>query len=88
VAHVPRGVSATTKAGWPRCLAFGHLGERRLWLSAVISRQAAKPEDWPLSSFRHYATGVEGRIEIESQWSAMRRDNQLPEYLCYREKAG
>jgi putative transposase len=48
----------------------------------------AKPEDWAWSSFRHYATGVEGRVEIESQWSAMRRGNQLPEYLRYREKAG
>ena len=48
----------------------------------------AKPEDWAWSSFRHYATGVEGRVEIESQWSAIRRGNQLPEYLRYREKAG
>ena len=47
-----------------------------------------KPEDWPWSSFRHYATGAESTVEIESQWSAMRRGNQLPEYLRYREKAG
>jgi putative transposase len=25
------------------------------------------PEDWELSSFRHYATGGEGRVEIESE---------------------
>jgi putative transposase len=25
-----------------------------------------KPEDWPWSSFRHYATGIEGTVEIES----------------------
>jgi hypothetical protein len=37
---------------------------------------------WPWSSFGHYATGV----EIESEWSAMRRGNQLPEYLRYREE--
>jgi hypothetical protein len=48
----------------------------------------AKPEDWTWSSFRHYATGVEGRVEIESPWSAMRRGSQLPEYLRYQEKAG
>ena len=48
----------------------------------------AKPEDWPWSSFRHYATGVEGIVEIESQWSAIRRGSQLPEYLRYREQAG
>ena len=47
-----------------------------------------KPEEWAWSSFRHYSTGVEGRVEIESQWSAMRRGNQLPEYLRYRENAG
>ena len=38
-----------------------------------------KPEDWPWSSFRHYATGVKGTVEIESQWTAFRRGNQLPE---------
>ncbi len=32
------------------------------------------PEDWPWSSFRHYATGVEGIVEIESQWTANRRE--------------
>ena len=28
------------------------------------------PEDWEWSSFRHYATGSGGRVEIESQWTA------------------
>ena len=27
------------------------------------------PEQWPWSSFRHYLTGAEGRIEIESHWT-------------------
>jgi putative transposase len=35
------------------------------------------PEDWPWSSFRHYATGKAGAVEIESQWTAFRRGNQL-----------
>lgn len=39
----------------------------------------AKPEDWPWSSFRHYQTGMRGTVEIESQWAAFRRGNQLPE---------
>jgi putative transposase len=26
-----------------------------------------RPEDWPWGSFRHYATGLEGVVEIESQ---------------------
>lgn len=33
-----------------------------------------RPEDWPWSSFRHYLTGVEGTVEIESQWTARRRE--------------
>ena len=36
------------------------------------------PEDWPRSSFLHYATGIEGTVTIESQWTALRRGNQLP----------
>jgi putative transposase len=34
----------------------------------------ASPADWPWSSFRHWATGVEGVVEIESQWTARRRE--------------
>jgi len=33
-----------------------------------------RPEDWPWSSFRHYATGAEGRVEIESEWTARKRE--------------
>lgn len=33
-----------------------------------------KPEDWPWSSFRHYATGEAGRVDIESEWTAQRRE--------------
>jgi putative transposase len=43
-----------------------------------------RPEDWPWSSFRHYATGVPGRVEIESQWTAALRGNQLPEGVALR----
>ena len=35
----------------------------------------AKPEDWPWSSFRHYATGIEGTVEIESHWTGWRREH-------------
>jgi putative transposase len=47
-----------------------------------------KPEDWPWSSFRHYATGSEGPVEIESQWTAFRRGNEFPPGLRYSEEAG
>jgi hypothetical protein len=33
-----------------------------------------RPENWKWSSFAHYATGVEGAVEIESQWTARRRE--------------
>ena len=32
------------------------------------------PEDWEWSSSCHYATGAEGRVEIESGWTARRRE--------------
>jgi putative transposase len=32
-----------------------------------------KPEEWPWSSFRHYALGERGVVEIESEWTAERR---------------
>ena len=32
------------------------------------------PEDWRCSSFVHYAMGTEGVVEIESQWTARRRE--------------
>jgi hypothetical protein len=33
-----------------------------------------QPEDWRWSSFRHYLTGADGVVEIESQWTARRRE--------------
>jgi len=33
-----------------------------------------RPEEWKWSSFAHYATGIEGTVEIESQWTARRRE--------------
>ena len=44
---------------------------------------AEKPEDWAWSSFRHYATGDIGTVEIESQWTAFRRGNEFPKNLRY-----
>jgi putative transposase len=38
-----------------------------------------RPQDWPWSSFVHYATGKAGTVEIESEWTAQRREaNNLP----------
>jgi putative transposase len=33
-----------------------------------------KPEQWKWSSFRHYATGEVGTVEIESFWTGARRE--------------
>ncbi len=35
-----------------------------------------RPEEWLWSSFHHYLTGEEGVVEIESHWTATRRENQ------------
>jgi putative transposase len=40
-----------------------------------------KPEQWAWSSFRHYLTGETGVVEVESNWTAQKRGNQLPEHL-------
>jgi putative transposase len=36
-----------------------------------------EPVDWKWSSFRHYASGLEGMIEIESEWTANKRERRL-----------
>jgi putative transposase len=36
-----------------------------------------KPEEWAWSSFRHYMTGIEGTVEIESFWTGAQRDGLL-----------
>jgi putative transposase len=33
-----------------------------------------RPEDWLWSSFNHYATGHEGTVEIESDWTVRERE--------------
>ena len=35
-----------------------------------------RPEEWPWSSFEHYATGKESLVEIESMWTARKRERQ------------
>jgi putative transposase len=34
----------------------------------------SEPQDWAWSSFRHYLTGEEGVVEIESDWTARKRE--------------
>jgi putative transposase len=58
---------------------------RYMHRNPVARGLVARPEDWLWSSFSHYATGEIGIIEIESQRTAFRRGNQLPEHLRYTE---
>jgi hypothetical protein len=34
----------------------------------------SRPSQWPWSSYIHYATGLHGVVEIESEWTANRRE--------------
>jgi putative transposase len=35
-----------------------------------------RPEDWPWSSYRHDSTGLERTVEIESHWTAWKRESE------------
>jgi putative transposase len=48
---------------------------RYMHRNSVVRGLVEKPEDWPWSSFRHYATGIEGAVEIESIWTGWRREH-------------
>jgi putative transposase len=61
---------------------------RYMHRNPVVRGLVEKPEDWPWSSFRHYATGQLGVVEIESHWTSFRRGNRLPEDLRPAEKRG
>jgi putative transposase len=47
---------------------------RYIHRNPVRSGLCTRPEDWQWSSFLHYATGCEGRVEIESEWTARKRE--------------
>jgi putative transposase len=41
----------------------------------VRRRLVTKPDDWPWSSYRHDSTGLERTVEIESHWTAWKRES-------------
>jgi putative transposase len=49
---------------------------RYLHRNPVARGLASKPEGWPWSSYRHYQTGIEGTVQIESFWTAWRREHK------------
>jgi putative transposase len=77
--------SASQKQFWQRrYYDFNvHSSEKRTEKIRYIHRNpvtrgfVSKPEDYRWSSFNHYATGEPGTIEIESEWTARRRERTL-----------
>jgi putative transposase len=59
---------------------------RYMHRNPVVRGLVAKPEDWAWSSYRHYATGLEGAVEVESEWTAARRGGNLPAGFEFRRK--
>jgi len=47
---------------------------RYIHRNPVTRGLVARPEDWEWSSFRHYSAGARGVVEVESQWTARRRE--------------
>jgi len=72
---------ATDSFWQARCYDFNVWSERKfveklryIHRNPVTRGLVDQPEDWPWSSFRHYLTGADGVVEIESQWAARSRE--------------
>src|ERR1700722_7780320 len=52
---------------------------RYMYRHPVVRGLARKPEDWKWSSFRHHLTGENGIVQIESWWTAGRRNGLTPQ---------
>src|SRR5213596_2445717 len=68
-------------SGWPGTTTSMFGARAKWWRSCVtcicnpVNRKLVElPGDWEWSSFRHYLSGVEGVVEIESQWTVRRRE--------------
>jgi putative transposase len=51
---------------------------RYIHRNPVARGLCARPEEWPWSSFRHNLTAGMSVVEIESEWTAMRREGREP----------
>ena len=55
-----------------------HVEKLRYMHRNPVTRGLVKnPEDWTWSSFRHYAFGEAGPVEIESEWTGRRREREI-----------
>ena len=59
---------------WSECKFVEKL--RYIHRNPVNRGLVTQPEDWPWSSFRHYLNGEAGPVEIESQWTARKREQR------------
>ena len=66
------------------CPTLADVGFRLLVIFSRACLMVEKSEDWKWSSFRHYATAEIGPVEIESQWTADRRNGRTPKLLRIR----
>jgi hypothetical protein len=57
---------------WSECKFMEKL--RYIHRNPVTRGLVERPADWQWNSFRHYLTGADGAVEIESQWTARRRE--------------
>ncbi|MGA2727191.1 MAG: hypothetical protein ABSE96_05225 [Terracidiphilus sp.] len=48
---------------------------RYIHRNPIVRGLVSRPEDWPWSSYRHYAAGIGGTVKIESFWTAWRREH-------------
>jgi putative transposase len=51
---------------------------RYIHRNPVARGLCARPQEWPWSSFQHYLTAEMSVVEIESEWTAMRREGREP----------
>jgi putative transposase len=51
---------------------------RYIHRNSVKRGLCSAPEEWPWSSFLHYATGWQGLVEIESAWTVEKRKRSRP----------
>lgn len=58
---------------------------RYIHRNPVKSGLCENPADWEWSSFRHYATGIAGRVQIESEWTARDRERKTGTLVARKE---
>jgi putative transposase len=61
---------------------------RYMHRNPVTRGLVTEPDHWVWSSFRHHATGAASIVEIESQWTARRRERDAAESHISKARCG